>query len=308
MKKEILYSIKSPYRESLDVIGYTFGEGEQSCCIVGSTRGNETEQMYVCAQTVKLLKRLEEEGKISAGKSITVVPCVNYYSMNVSKRFWTMDNTDINRMFPGYDLGETTQRIASGLFEKIKNFKFGIQLATFYQDGKFLPHVKIMRTCLDNTRNIADFGLPYGLIRDPRPYDTTTLNYNWQIWDCRAFSLYTSSTGQVNKLATKVAVDAIIRFLAVNDILDCKTPPAYKTLILAEREIMQIHTDEAGIYIPLVNVGDEVVKSQVIAHIMHPLEGHVIEEIKSPESGVIFFSYSKSLVHQNQVVFKVIPF
>lgn len=41
--------------------------------------------------------------------------------MNIKKRFWPTDNTDINRMFPGYDLGETTQRIAAGVFEVIKD-------------------------------------------------------------------------------------------------------------------------------------------------------------------------------------------
>ena len=35
--------------------------------------------------------------------------------MNIGKRFWSADNTDINRMFPGYNLGETTQRIAAGV-------------------------------------------------------------------------------------------------------------------------------------------------------------------------------------------------
>ncbi len=53
----------------------------------------------------------------------------------IKKRFWSIDNTDINRMFPGYDKGETTQRIAAGIFEKIKDYKYGIQFASFYIPG-----------------------------------------------------------------------------------------------------------------------------------------------------------------------------
>ncbi|MGN1416647.1 MAG: succinylglutamate desuccinylase/aspartoacylase family protein, partial [Oscillospiraceae bacterium] len=120
MRKCTLYSIKSPYREDMDVLGYKFGSGEKSMCIVGAMRGNEIQQMYVCSQIIKKLRRLEADGKIAADHEIMVVPCVNYYSMNIGKRFWTMDNTDINRMFPGYNLGETTQRIADGLFEQIQ--------------------------------------------------------------------------------------------------------------------------------------------------------------------------------------------
>jgi hypothetical protein len=33
-------------------------------------------------------------------------------------------------MFPGYDAGETTQRIAAGVFEKIKDYEYGIQFAS----------------------------------------------------------------------------------------------------------------------------------------------------------------------------------
>lgn len=61
-----------------------------------------------------------------------MVLSVNHFSMNIGKRFWPSDNTDINRMFPGYKEGETTQRIADGVFENIKDYSYGIQFASFY--------------------------------------------------------------------------------------------------------------------------------------------------------------------------------
>lgn len=61
-----------------------------------------------------------------------MVPSVNHFSINIGKRFWPSDNTDINRMFPGYKEGETTQRIAAGVFENIKDYSYGIQFASFY--------------------------------------------------------------------------------------------------------------------------------------------------------------------------------
>ena len=142
MKKKILYSLKSPYREQLDVIGFRFGHGKKSAAIIGAMRGNEVQQMYVCSRMIQELKKLEAKGLIAEDHEIIVIPCVNYYSMNIGKRFWAMDNTDINRMFPGYWQGETTQRIADGVFSKIQGYEYGIQLASFYQQGNFLPHVK----------------------------------------------------------------------------------------------------------------------------------------------------------------------
>ena len=111
MNREIIYEIKALYRDDFRVTGYSFGEGESSICILGSLRGNEYQQIYVCSQLIKKLRALEERGRIREGHRILVIPCGNPYSVNTKKRFWTIDNTDINRMFPGYSLGETTQRI-----------------------------------------------------------------------------------------------------------------------------------------------------------------------------------------------------
>ena len=50
MRKEILYELQSPYRDSLKVHGFYFGQGEKAACVVGALRGNEVQQMYVCAR------------------------------------------------------------------------------------------------------------------------------------------------------------------------------------------------------------------------------------------------------------------
>ena len=111
----------SPFRDTFHITGYRFGHGTKSLAIVGAMRGDEIQQQYVCAQLVRKLTSLEEQGLLDNDQEILVIPSANPFSMNIEKRFWAMDGTDINRMFPGYDRGETTQRIAAALFEKIKN-------------------------------------------------------------------------------------------------------------------------------------------------------------------------------------------
>ena len=54
------------------------------------------------------LAELEERGAIIGDNQILVIPSLNNVSMNVDRRFWTSDNTDINRQFPGNAHGEPT--------------------------------------------------------------------------------------------------------------------------------------------------------------------------------------------------------
>lgn len=306
MKKEVLYSLKSPYREPLDVIGFRFGAGKKSLALVGAMRGNEIQQMYVCSQVVQTLKGLELRGEIAPDHEILVVPCVNYYSMNIGKRFWTMDNTDINRMFPGYDLGETTQRIADGVFTQLQGYEYGIQLASFYQEGNFLPHVKMMDTGIFSPDLMKLFGMEFGIIRTPRPYDTTTLNYNWQIWDTQAFSMYTNATDTIDQPSAQAAVMAILRFMVNTGLITHKVHAGYNTEIISENDIEQIHADAVGIFTPLVKTGQLVEEGDLLARINNPLDGELVSEIRSDRAGVVFFEYDKPLINEQTVCFKLI--
>lgn len=306
MKKKVLFSLKSPYREQLDVTGFKFGHGKKSVAIVGAMRGNEVQQMYVCSRMVQELKKLEAKGKIAEDCEILVVPCINYYSMNIGKRFWAMDNTDINRMFPGYNLGETTQRIADGIFSKLQGYEYGIQLASFYQPGNFMPHVKIMDTGFTDTELMKDFGLQFGIIRKPRPYDTTTLNYNWQIWETKAFSVYANATDEIDSGAAEETVSAILRFMNNRGIVSVKTNPGYITELLDESDNIQIQSESAGIFMSCVEIGSRVERGDILGKITDPFDGEVLSEVRSPVSGIVYFEYHSPLINEKTVCFKII--
>ena len=180
-----IYTIHSTYREDMHIKGFQFGKGEKSACIVGAARGNEIQQMYICSQLVKTLRELENNGCISAGKQILVIPTINAYSVNISRRFFGVKEADINRSFPGNDYGEPADRLTNALLTEIKDYVYGIQFTSFYRPGEFVPHVRMMETGYQNTSLANLFGLPYVVVRKPKPIDTTTLNYNWQIWKTR---------------------------------------------------------------------------------------------------------------------------
>lgn len=307
MKELELFRINALYRDDFRIKGYEFGSGEESVCILGSMRGNEYQQIYVCSLLVSKLKALEEEGRIIPGKKILVVPCCNPYSVNVKKRFWTIDNTDINRMFPGYDKGETTQRIADGIFENVKGYKNGIQLASFYMPGNFVSQVRIMKTGLENIEMAKQFGLPFVVLHHPRPFDTATLNYNWQLWETNAFSVYTSSTGEINKKEARKGMMAILNFMSKNSIICYHGDEGYVSRVVESTEFLSVRSHCAGFYEALASAGDRVEKGQKLAEIKDPMTGEVKETLHSEIEGVIAFMHNETLCYQNTAVIKLIP-
>ena len=306
MHNRIIYQIKGMYRDDFRITGYEFGEGEKSVCIVGSSRGNEVQQIYCCSRLVKKCRQLEEEGRIKKGHKILIIPSINPYSMNIQKRFWPTDNTDINRMFPGYNLGETTQRIADGVFREIKDYAFGIQFTSFYMPGDFVPHVRMMDEGFSRVETAKQFGLPYVVIREVRPYDTTTLNYNWQVWNTQAFSLYTTTTARIEPKGAGQAVLAVMNFLSRQGMIKYSIPEQNEPQVLKDKEMISVRTAKSGIFEALVKTGEAVDVGQPLANIMDPYEGENLETLYSPVQGVVFFQHNEPLTYADTVVIKIV--
>ena len=306
MKQEILYTLDTPYRQRMEIEGVRFGGGEKACAIVGGIRGNEVQQMYVCARLVQAFRRLEEQKDILPGNEILVIPCVNRFSMNVGQRFWPLDNTDINRMFPGYDQGETTQRIAAALFEAVKGYRYGIHFASFYLPGDFVPHVRIMNTGYQTASLGNLFGLPYVVMRTPKPIDTTTLNYNWQIWESNAFSLYTRDTDRIDEASAQQAVSAVLRYLSRVGVVKYNCHSGYMSTVINESTLAPVLTPTGGIFRPKKVPGDPVEYGEVIGEILDPLTAELSAAVTATTSGVVFFATDKPLVLEHEIAFKLI--
>ncbi|PWL03297.1 hypothetical protein B0H50_10754 [Hallerella porci] len=306
MREEILFEMKSPYRDSFKIKGFWFGEGEKTVAIVGAMRGDEIQQQYICARLVESLKDIERRGLLADDVSVLIIPSCNPFSMNVSHRFWAMDNTDINRMFPGYDKGETTQRIAAAIFEVLKNFKFGMQLASFYMPGDFVPHIRMLQTGFEDVEDAKLFGLPYVTTRKPLPFDTTLLNYNWQIWETKAFSIYAGQTNYVENATSAQTIDAILRFLQKVGVTSFKFRNAgYESIILDEGDLINVTARRAGIFYRLVGASATVEEGQALAKILDPYDASILDTVKAPVSGTVFFAHNKPLVLEHAMIYRI---
>lgn len=313
MRTLTLFKLDTLYREPMVIRGFEFGDhgGRRACAIVGSTRGNEVQQQYICAQLVRRLSKLEGEGRVAPRKRVLVVPCVNPFSMNVGSRFWPQDKSDINRKFPGDARGGTTERVAAGLFDAVKRYSIGIQLCSFYMPGDFEPNVRITRVgpvTDESLEMAADFGLPYVVEKRPGPFDTTMLNYNWQVWDTNAFSVYSRATDQVDQESADVVEDAILRFLAANRVLDVPVGPAAPSRRIDEGDLVDVRTTKAaGFLAGRVRASEHVEEGQVLAEVLDALDTHVREQLVAPVSGTVFFARVDPLVQQETICFRIVP-
>ena len=306
MNKEVIFSMNTAFRGEYTLHGYSFGEGDKAACIVGAMRGNEYQQLYICSLLAKKLSELEAQGNISAQKEILLIPTLNYSSMNAKKTKWIADDSDINRSFPGNPHGTATSRIAAALLQRIKDYSYGVQFASFYLQGESIPHVRMMETGKESVSLANLFGMPYVLTGMNRAFDTVTLNYNWQELGTQAFSIYSATTETIDDESAMMAVSSVLRFLTRMGIIKYDCHGGYISTTFREQELVSIRAEEAGFFRKLVGVDREVKRGEVLAEIINPMDGTVKASILAPTDGIVFFCQAAPMVFQNTVIYKMI--
>ena len=181
-----------------------------------------------------------------------------------------------------------------------------IHFASFYLPGDFVPHIRVMNTGYQTASLGNLFGLPYVVMRKPAPIDTTTLNYNWQIWETNAFSIYTKETDEVDEQSAQEAVAAVLRYLSRVGLLRYHCHSGYLSTVVQENEMANVLTPAGGIFRRFVEPGQEVEYGQKTGVILDPFTAEVEAEITCPTSGVVFFALKKPLTTEHEIAFKVI--
>lgn len=306
MKKDVLFTVPSYFRDDMDIQGFRFGKGEKSCVVLGSLRGDEIQQLYVCARLVSFLREVEKDGGIMPGKSVMVVPTAVGFSMNVGSRLWAPENRDINRRFPGSQTGSTTDRIAWALFERLRLYRYGVQLTSFYQPGSFIPHVRMMDTGRQNPELAREFGLPYVYVHQMRTVDESTLNYNWQLAGTQAYSLYAGKTQEIDESAADQTLRAIVRFLNRRGAIRSDMTPGHASGVITDGDLTTVASSSAGLLRRVKFAGAHVRRGEQLAFIINPLDGSVREVLKTPVTGTLFFVQDGPFIIEHSPVFQVL--
>jgi len=307
MKKIEIVKIESLNREPLLIEGYLF-EGSDpdapSVAIVGAMEGKTILPLYSASKLVDFLQNDIDDAKKIRG-DILVIPSINHYALNLNERFWPLDKTDLNMMFPGYEEGETTQRIAKCLFDTLSGYDYGISLETRDDLSNCISYITLFKSGYEDVEAAKMCGFRLVHHKELKPTDTVSLQYNWQLWGTKAFSIVCPSDTTINPNTAQSVFNGVVRFLSKSGILDYKVLLGYDSNITLDSDIKIVKTPKSGIFIPTKKVGASVKKEEMIGKIIHSLEGNVIHRIFAPCDGVITCVYKNALIFENALAFRV---
>ncbi|WP_331775076.1 M14 family metallopeptidase [Sulfurospirillum sp. 1612] len=308
MKKIEIVHIDSLSRAPLHIEGYLF-KGSQpsapSVAIIGAMEGNTIIPLYTASKLVDFMKNHMAHSQKILG-DILIIPSLNHYALNLNERYWPLDHTDINMMFPGYEQGETTQRIAKKVFDVLQDYTHGIILETRKDLATCIPYVKLFKSGYEDRGASKKFGFRLIYHKELEPTDIVSLQYNWQLWGTKAYSIVCPNETKIDCLKADSVFEGIISFLSKNKIIDYKILSGYQSTVAKKSDIEVIKTPKSGIFVPIKNVGSFASKDEMIGTVIDALEGNIIHHIVSPTDGLIACQYKNALIFENAVAYRIV--
>lgn len=309
MKKELLVSIKSPNRDDFEIHGFRFenkNSSGPSIAIVGGFLGHNIDQLYTGSKLVDFLYRKQNENPNFINGSILVVPAINIFGLNMAEKFWPLDKTDLDAMFPGFADGETTQRIAQKLFEKLQGYDYGVILEGRKDQAICMPYLKLLRSGYEDIESAKEFGLRFIHHKELAPMDSATLHYNWQVWNTNTFSIVWGENSKIDEVASAHVKDSILRFMSKKGIIEHPVFEGFNSNITDRTQIVVIKSSHAGIFLPSAKPGQSVIKGEFLGYIKDSLTGAVLEKLYATHDGVISCTYGYPLIFENSIAFRIV--
>lgn len=306
MKIIEILRLESLSREPMIINGYHFkGSNKQApdIAIVGAMEGETILPLYVASSLVDFLNNQLDAKRILG--NILIIPSINHYALNIRERFWPLDKTNLNMMFPGYAQGETTQRITKKLFDTIQGYTYGISLETRQDPLSCVAHIALFQSGYEDIEGAKSFGFDFLYHKPLSSIDTVSLQYNWQLWESKAYSLICPSDTQVNTNNAQSILHGILRFLSHHAIIDYHMFGGAQSHIITRDQIEIVKTPCSGIFVPQHTVGTYVTQGEILGTIIHALEGSMIHRFEAPCDGVITCINKHSLIYEKAVAFRM---
>lgn len=282
--------------------------------IMSGLHGDEYNGPYICWRLARLLDDVED-GLVPGLKirgAVRMVPAANPVGMNISERFWPFDETDLNRLFPGYDRGETAQRVARALFDALAECDYCLDI---HSSNIFLKECAQVRL-YEGGAKYADLARSFGLDVIWRRATTTPLVKTFFAWNVAqsgvpTFSLQVGSSVRINRFYADLTLRGIVRFLLEVGVLVGRPPlaaPDGRNILVGPGGVVEVVARESGLFVIENELGTFVEPGEILGRLIDPVDPRPPIDIVAPRRGFLFTIRSHPLTYQGSLIARIAPY
>lgn len=292
MSTPVLLRMTAPLREVFDIPYHDVGPaGERPrVALIAGIHGNELNGVFVLARLADLLHCAwrGDHPRYRLKARAVVIPAVNVLGVNTGSRVWPFDRTDINRMFPGNEAGETTQRIAYRVITATRDAYYRVDVHSSSLEFEELPQVRLYEPNDDERASAFLFGLPAIVERPMNTTFSSTVGHAWRWHGGENFVLQAGQAGGLQLHHCERLFNALVSFLLRTGVLEGEPfDEEEDTHLFGLRQTLPLISETAGLFVSHLPVGRWVQASETIGHVYDAFEGVPLTEVRAPVSGLL---------------------
>lgn len=308
--------LRLPYSSDMSAYGWipiplvciNNGPGPTALLVAGN-HGDEYEGQIALSSLAREIQAHDVSGRL------VILPALNFPAVAAGRRVSPLDEGNLNRLFPGNAAGSPTEMIAHYVCEVL--IPMADVVVDLHSGGRSLDYlasalVRPGRTAdehADLIRLMQAFGAPISFVSDGTGGGgLATLAAAAQANGALALTTELGGGATLSRQGLSLAKAGLRRLLKDRGILrDVATEPASPTRFMCvSGHDAFVYAQEAGIFEPAADIGEEVAKGQVAGWMHFPdLPTRQPEKLLFESSGLVACRRVPSLTARGDCLFKV---
>lgn len=262
---------------------------------------------------IQWLESIEQSAYQLRGR-IRIVGCANPLGALIGERFWPSDFTDINRIFPGYQAGEASQRLAHWIFDALKPSLLTMDLHNGVAMHELL-HGRSYSRASWLQRGMSKMGLPVIWYQSFQEPSTRYLEVPGTVEGTLQYCLHQHGIENIvlcggPDLDIKQGIRlfrALLRLLFHMEILH--GPPLEESEPQAEgrqvKTITPVLSRRAGLFLSQSTLGESVKKGSYLGETVDVQSGQVLDQTFSPVDGVLLSLRKQPMIGEGMLLARI---
>ena len=254
--------------------------------IVTGIHGDELEGQYVCFE---LQRRIEQNKECLTG-IVDIYPAMNPLGIDSITRGIPAFDLDMNRLFPGDIDGSMLEYVVARIMEDVagSDCVLDIHASNIYLTE--IPQIRINELHQDILVPMAEAAnVDFIWIHGASTVLESTFAYSLNHIGTPVLVVEMGVGMRITRTYGDQMVDGIFHLMKKMGIWNGEVKSVRKPIISRKPEdVCYLNASVGGVFIPNVEHGAQLKKDEIIGQIVDPLCGKVLDEVRTPEDGMLF--------------------
>ena len=276
---------------------------EKRFAVVTGTHGDELEGQFVCYELQRRLKSMPEQLK----GIVDIYPALNPLGIDSITRGIPMFDLDMNRIFPGTEEGPMMETLVKRLMDDLEDADMCVDIHASNIFLMELPQVRVNEETEDLLVPYAKkLNVDFVWIHSAATVLESTLAYSLNKIGVPTLVVEMGVGMRITKAYGYQLVEGILSVMKELGIWEGPVGEVREPIVSFDRAVGYLNADMAGIFVPKIEIGDQVKKGDILGEILNPLSGNVERVVEAPIDGMVFTRREYPVVYSGSLLGRIL--